>query len=746
MFDHEFNYINEENNVKIIYCSSQTKGCDSKNILSNNRKSIWLSEKSIPQIIIIDISKMEKKPENSFFKYFGIYCWHAYSTNPKIIQILVSENNKNYFDLGDYELAMTPKTQYFQIENLEKIQNKKIKFIKLIIKETFGGSRTYINQIFFYDHSEINENYNNDNNETDDTFQLNTNNDIEDNNNIDDKYLKKNTFDNGRNYKKKKNNLNVKKSGRKTEELDEYEKERKLKKIEKILKTKILSNNINLENESIENDYTSKKINKDLFLNPDEENEEDKISSHLNQYLSYANSNFNSAKNKNSEYNYMNNNNRTENTFSPEITNSSNFNYNNIPKRTMTPIPKGSKLLFRSPDNTISYINTNPNVNYKISLNSDKEYKRLEAQLKEMEDRLKSLNTENNINNTNINNSNSKNITHSKSFSFLPKEVNNNSIGSNRNNNTNNYINIQKEINSDNNNNFINNDTLNLPVQSTNRNFNMNTNSNRQFMENLNNLNTNRIIPTERVNSIEQRMTNLENEIKGIKDQFTTLSKNIQLLVNMKTDNNINTDQIIQVVLKECVKVIENKFNEIQYQNNNQTTNNRLSNEYNTNNNNLYVSTDSNLYSFEMRLNKKIDERLDLLANHIQEQLNNNFLKPSIQSIENTMKNNMNEIKEKLNQINTHSNNNLLNQSETSFVDSIKESKSLLGSQSDIKNSTLRRNEQYDEINRLGEKLYDKLVEKEKKLEEFKIETTNYFKKRMKKDDKKYKDSLNSLK
>ena len=735
MFDHEFNYINEENNVKIIYCSSQTKGCDCKNILSNNRKSIWLSEKNIPQIIIIDISKIEKKPENSFFKYFGIYCWHAYSTNPKIIQLLVSENNKNYFDLGNYELIMSPKTQYFQIENLEKLKNKKIKFIKLIIKETFGGSRTYINQIFFYDdQSEIN------NNEIDDTFQLTINNEIDDNNNIDEKYLKKNN-DNINYF-----NKNNKKNRRKTEELDVNEKERKLKKIEKILKTKILSNNINLENESIENEHTNKKLNKDLFLN--EENEEDKISSH---FLSYGNSNFNSAKNKSEEYNYMNNNNRTENTFSPEITNSSNFNFNNIPKRTMTPLPKGSKLLFRSPDNTLNYINTNPNFNYKISLNSDKEYKRLEAQLKEMEDKLKSLNNEKNLINKSINNinnsnnNNSKNITHSKSFSFLPKEQNNNSIGSN--NNTNNFINIQKEINTDNNNNILinNNDTLNLPVQSTNRNLNMNTNSNRQYIENLNNLNTNRILQTERINVIEQRMINLENEIKGIKDQFTILSKNIQLLVNTKTNNNLNTEQIIQIVLKECIKIIENKFNEIQHQNN-QTTNNRLSNEYNTNNNNLYVSTDSNLYSFEMRLNKKIDERLDLLANHIQEQLNNNFLKPSIQSIENTMKNNMNEIKEKLNQINTHSNNNLLNQSETSFIDSIKESKSLLGSQSDIKNSTLKRNEQYDEINKLGEKLYDKLVEKEKKLEEFKIETNNYFKKRMKKDDKKIQDSLNSLK
>jgi hypothetical protein len=177
MFEQEFNFVSEENNVKINYCSSQTKGCDCKNILSNNRKSIWLSEKSVPQIIIIDLSKMEKKPENFFFKYFAIYCWHAYSTNPKIIQILVSENNKKYFDLGDYELAMSPKIQYFQIENLDRIKNKGIKYIKLIIKETFGGSRTYINQIFFYDEqSDVN-------NETEENFPTTTNNEIDDNNN-----------------------------------------------------------------------------------------------------------------------------------------------------------------------------------------------------------------------------------------------------------------------------------------------------------------------------------------------------------------------------------------------------------------------------------------------------------------------------------------------------------------------------------------------------------------------------------
>jgi hypothetical protein len=51
---------------------------------------------------------------------------------------------------------------------------------------------------------------------------------------------------------------------------------------------------------------------------------------------------------------------------------------------------------------------------------------------------------------------------------------------------------------------------------------------------------------------------------------------------------------------------------------------------------------------------------------------------------------------------------------------------------SEMGKSTQKRNEKFDEINRLGEKLYDKLMEKEKKLQDLKNETTKYLKSKMK--------------
>ena len=66
-------------------------------------------------------------------------------------------------------------------------------------------------------------------------------------------------------------------------------------------------------------------------------------------------------------------------------------------------------------------------------------------------------------------------------------------------------------------------------------------------------------------------------------------------------------------------------------------------------------------------------------------------------------------------------------------------------SQNELRSSSLKRNEKLEEINKLGEKLYDKLVEKEKKLQEFKNETTNYFKRKLKNDERKFTNSINSL-
>ena len=139
-----------------IQSTSEMNGCPITNILDKEQKSIWLSEESLPQEIIIHINK-------SYFKYFpkkistlGIYCWHAYSTNPKLVEILLGVNSTNdYISLGNFDLGLKPGMQLLQLdedlllENDNKL-NENI-YIKIIIKETFGGKRTYINNLSIYE-------------------------------------------------------------------------------------------------------------------------------------------------------------------------------------------------------------------------------------------------------------------------------------------------------------------------------------------------------------------------------------------------------------------------------------------------------------------------------------------------------------------------------------------------------------------------------------------------------------------
>ena len=526
-------------------------------------------------------------------------------------------------------------------------------------------------------------------------------------------------------------------------------KEKKLKKIEKILKSKIL-NNITVKNEK---ETINQESNINKYITPENEynyeEEEEKLKSpkiNLNDYLSDENSKFQSISShqRNKIYNVSNlmTGNQTE---SEDPFKTNNFNshtttystYNN--KRNLTPIPKSSKPFFRSPiinDNNSNKSKNEKKIKNKYDINKgnnnnneNNDYKRLEDQLKEMEDQLKLL-----VPNYDM----GKNLSHSKSYNFLPKESNSKRIESKPNNP---FVNV-------NNNNKTNYNNVN--TQSIKKEESINQNSNKDVIENLNSLNTNRVvISEERINIIENKINNLENDIFEMKNQFNKISNDIQILISMKeshNNNNNNTDssQLIQIVLNECEKLINLKFSEFNYQINSHQYSNRISHDYYPNYNT--ISLDSDLNSLEIRLNKKIDERLNILANNIQNQINDNLLVPSIRNIENTMKNNMNEIKDRLTQLNLNSNNNNFNQSEgTSFVDSYRVSKSLFTSQNELRSSSLKRNEKLEEINKLGEKLYDKLVEKEKKLQEFKNETTNYFKRKLKNDERKFTNSINSL-
>ena len=146
----------------LIQSSSEMSGCPITNILEKETKSIWLSDEFLPQEISLNIDK------NYFIHYpkklsaIGIYCWHAYSTNPKVIEILISNNkNWNYLSLGDFDLELKPGLQLLHLDedllldNEDNKLNDNIK-IKLIIKETFGGKRTYINNLSLYEDIDLN--------------------------------------------------------------------------------------------------------------------------------------------------------------------------------------------------------------------------------------------------------------------------------------------------------------------------------------------------------------------------------------------------------------------------------------------------------------------------------------------------------------------------------------------------------------------------------------------------------------
>lgn len=102
---------------------------------------------------------------------------------------------------------------------------------------------------------------------------------------------------------------------------------------------------------------------------------------------------------------------------------------------------------------------------------------------------------------------------------------------------------------------------------------------------------------------------------------------------------------------------------------------------------------------------KKLEEKFENMASNIELKMMNNFLKPTMQSLENNLKMNINEMKSKFTNVNSNDNYKNNDFDESKFHES-----------SMIKSST-NRNEggmdtKINEINKLGERLYEKLLEK----------------------------------
>lgn len=868
----EFNYLTKENNVTVTHCSSSVKNCPINNILLKDRKKIWVSESNPPQTIVFNLTNMTQRPK-FIYKYFGIYCWHAFSTNPKTIEIFIAQVNNSYISMGIFEVGLQPGRQFFIFDKSRFQSCPKVNFLKIVIKETFGGSNTYLNQVFLFDESvnltrtekvfedksmsrHINNegqsffnsyNFKDDDEEEDESYEpiepmkqvynlKKINNDMFDLSGRSKEDMIKQQFINmdKDDEEEEENDINVYNNEMDVnEQVDE--KMKKIKKVETILKAKTKPQKakvVNKKETKVQNDKNTQKMNrnkkkktyedvimesKQLLCNDD--NNQDDSNDNIEQYLSQNNDDNNKRtvtpqkeESRNATISYalkrpqissrlaergktINfNNNEMNSNFTdvtlkerirtPNTTSSHILSYSKIPKRTLTPLKQVSRQLYKINDE-------------QENSKQDPDYEKLEQQINDMEEQIKSMNPDGIIESVVP-----SNLIHSKSLNCIRQDNYPETIGILSPNNKqhikidNNEIidyaplqsNQRKEFKtiiqnneSQNNSGRIldsNNNCGTFPLSTTNpTRLNNNTNFNSRILT----PNSNYMIEDtqkSKIQTLENKIGNVEQEIKEMKQNFELFKQEFRTFMtqnNMNTNpsltgskqctpnkdvdtnqNIINTnEQILQVLLKECASLINQKFLEIQQQQmqqqaqayqNYQNNNNNNVFQYSTGNNN--ISTDSNIISFEARMNKKIEERFKLLTKTIENQILLDFVQPSMQQMENKMKKGMDEIKEKISNLNFNRNINNFNSNSNpfntktnedrseniSFVDSYRCSRSIQSSVAgDLKSSEQRRNDKFEE---LSGKLYEKLLEKEKKLMELKNEKNIYMQNKHKNEEK----------
>jgi hypothetical protein len=261
----------------------------------------------------------------------------------------------------------------------------------------------------------------------------------------------------------------------------------------------------------------------------------------------------------------------------------------------------------------------------------------------------------------------------------------------------NNFVNSTNSVTNSNNDalNFIlaecnklKNQNLNRDHQSDNNYLNNNNNNNNNYNSNYNNNNLNNLnYDNQEVNYFESPR-NYRNEI--------LLNSNA---INMTYTENPSKSRLGVNNYKRNNKIIDGSFyNEEEYN----------SNCFGNNNNFEESKFKINFFNIILELLKKFEEKFESMASNIELRMLNNFLKPSIQSLENNIKMNMNELKTRIVNQNTHSSENLKHHD----LDESKLQESSLIKSSSNRNGDGHMETKISEINKLGERLYEKLLEK----------------------------------
>ena len=570
----------------------------------------------------------------------------------------------------------------------------------------------------------------------------------------------RNSSPNNNNQKKK-----IKEKNYLNENIPINNKSKKVQKLEKILKQIILKNDFNKTNQNQmyldnfkenqdEDDYEGN----EKYINRFNYNK-NKTINNINNYPSLTpilknNYNIQNTDERNSNIldNYMKNNNIQEyfkiNSNTPNRFTVNGYEYLINKKRPKTPklneinlnrntIPVNNRIINNEYKNKTSmegFIRNN-NLNINNDIKNSKEYETLEMQLQDMEQHLQNMALNRDIvpnsNNNYFSKTNRENnkLDINKYYNndihinnnYIDKKTKNQSMISNGSS----YIDEQKNINTNMTNNIYNNSNNNYFNKYNSQNLNINNDD--EGME------------------INRRIDNLEKNIVEIKDELNNLSSNIKIFLNQDNFLYNFKDSIKQICYEFFTERINLDNNEqIKNENENGNENEEKENSQNSGEYSEEKDMQNDNNKIEEEINKKIDEKLEYLCDNLKDQIYEKYLQPSINEIEKSMRQNIEDLKEKVDSINyTNNNNNSKQLKKNSYFTNSNiigddnndidngslqfknKTEDINNSKDDIyhKTSSKTKKEKYEEINRLGEKLYGKLLEKEKKLKLLKQET-----------------------
>ena len=125
---------------RLIDFSSDFEGCPPVNILDNGLQKLWLTKEHLPQWFCMCLNDL-RDINGIIIRTVGWHCWHAYVTNPRVVNLHVSTDGDN-FKLWD-TLVAPHQSGGAQLFCISPLSTTIYPYVVFEVVETFGsGSPT----------------------------------------------------------------------------------------------------------------------------------------------------------------------------------------------------------------------------------------------------------------------------------------------------------------------------------------------------------------------------------------------------------------------------------------------------------------------------------------------------------------------------------------------------------------------------------------------------------------------------